>query len=159
MAIDVYLLALLVGIFAGFRTMAAPAAVSWAARIGALDLQGTSLAFLGHALTPWIFTAFALGELVVDQLPSTPSRKAAAPFVGRVASGGLCGAALGISAGSAGVGLLLGVFGAALGTLGGYELRRRLAAKFRKDRPAALLEDALTITGLLFVVLALTSLG
>src|SRR5690242_13108164 len=57
MAFDVYLLALLVGIFAGFRSMAAPAAVSWAARLGALDLRGTTLAFFGQTWTPWIFTA------------------------------------------------------------------------------------------------------
>jgi uncharacterized membrane protein len=159
MPLDVYLLAHLVGIFAGFRSMAAPAAVSWAARTGALDLHGTPLAFLGYAWTPWIFTVAALFELIVDQLPSTPSRKALAPFAGRVVSGGLCGAALGLSVDSPGTGLLLGVLGALLGTFGGYELRRRLASKFRRDRPAALLEDAVTIGGLSFVVVALASLG
>ena len=61
-------------VIAGLRAMTAPAAVSWAARVGWLDLAPTGLAFLGYAFTPWIFTALALGELVTDQLPTTPSR-------------------------------------------------------------------------------------
>ena len=67
-------LALLIGVVAGMRAMTAPAAVSWAARLGRFDLSGTWLAFLGYAWTPWILTACALGELITDQLPSTPSR-------------------------------------------------------------------------------------
>ena len=46
--------ALVIGIVAGLRAMTAPAAVSWAAPLGWLPLQGTSLAFLGHAPAPWI---------------------------------------------------------------------------------------------------------
>jgi uncharacterized membrane protein len=158
-AIAIYCLALLVGIFAGGRAMAAPAAVSWAAHFGWLNLHGTWLAFLGRAYAPWVFTLFAISELVTDQLPSTPSRKVPAQFVARILSGALCGAAVGASIGSSAGGLLAGVLGAVLGTLGGYELRRRLAAAFHKDRPAALLEDGAVIVGLLFVVLALASLA
>ena len=51
-----YVLAFLIGLVAGLRAMTAPAAVSWAARLGWLNLQGTPLAFLGAAVTPWIFT-------------------------------------------------------------------------------------------------------
>ena len=69
------LLAFLIGIVAGMRAMTAPAAISWAARLGQLSLAGTWLAFLGYAWTPWILTLLAAGELVTDQLPSTPSRK------------------------------------------------------------------------------------
>jgi uncharacterized membrane protein len=43
--------------------------------MGRLSLSGTWLAFLGYAWTPWILTVLAAGELVTDQLPSTPSRK------------------------------------------------------------------------------------
>ena len=70
----ILLLALVIGIVAGLRAMTAPAAVSWAARAGWLDLGGTWLAFMGHAFTPWILTVLALAELVTDQLPTTPSR-------------------------------------------------------------------------------------
>src|SRR5580693_2915113 len=70
-----YGLALLAGIVAGSRTFTAPAAVSWAARLGYLNLDGSWLAFMGYAWTPWIFTLLAIVEMVGDQLPSTPSRK------------------------------------------------------------------------------------
>jgi uncharacterized membrane protein len=153
-----YALALLAGILAGFRSLSAPAAVSWAARLGALNLQGTLLAFLGQAFTPWILTALAIGELVTDQLPSTPSRKQPIPFAARVTSGALSGAAIGTSVGSWAGGLVTGALGAVIGTLGGYELRRRLARAFHRDRPAALVEDTATIVGICFVVFALMSL-
>ena len=84
-----YGLALLAGIVAGSRTFTAPAAVSWAARLGHLDLDGSWLAFMGYAWTPWIFTALALVELVIDQLPSTPSRKVPMQFGARLVSGAL----------------------------------------------------------------------
>jgi uncharacterized membrane protein len=45
-------------------------------------------------------------------------------------------------------GLGAGVLGAVLGTLGGYEARRRLvAANGGRDLPVALAEDALAIIG------------
>jgi hypothetical protein len=68
------LLALLIGIVAGMRAMTAPVAVSWAAQLGQLSLSGTWLAFLGYVWTAWVLTLFAAGELITDQLPSTPSR-------------------------------------------------------------------------------------
>jgi uncharacterized membrane protein len=158
MAIAVLLLALLVGIVAGLRSMFAPAAVSWAARLGALKLQGTWLAFLGYRYTPWILTVLAVGELVADLQPTTPSRKSPMPFAARLVSGGISGAALGISIHSWVGGLVAGVVGAVIGTLGGYEARQRLAAAFHKDRPAALVEDSAAIVVLLFVVLLAASL-
>ncbi|HEY1434389.1 MAG TPA: DUF4126 domain-containing protein, partial [Thermoanaerobaculia bacterium] len=44
----VLVLAFLIGVVAGLRVMTAPAAVSWAARLGWLHLEGTPLAFLGY---------------------------------------------------------------------------------------------------------------
>jgi hypothetical protein len=81
---SVLFLAFAIGIITGLRSMTAPAAVSWAARIMWLNLAQTPLAFLGYAATPFIFTVLAIGELVVDKLPRTPSRKKPGPFVGRV---------------------------------------------------------------------------
>jgi uncharacterized membrane protein len=135
--------------------MLAPAAVSWAARLGWLDVHGTWLAFFARPLTPWIFTLLALGELVTDQLPSTPSRKSPMQLAGRVISGGLCGAAFTAAAGPWINGLLLGMFGAVVGTLLGYRLRQRLAAAFHRDRPAALFEDAVALAGACLVAMAL----
>jgi uncharacterized membrane protein len=155
----VYVLALLVGVLAGLRALAAPAAVSWAARFGVLKVHGTPLAFLGQAATPWLFTLFALFELVTDQLPSTPRRTVPMQFAARVLSGGLCGAAVGLSYGVPLGGLLAGAIGAVFGTLVGYRVRTRLAAAFHRDRPAALIEDATTIGGLVLIVLALASIA
>jgi uncharacterized membrane protein len=149
------LLALLLGVLAGLRTMSALAAVSWAARLGWLELHGSRLAFLGNAFTPWVLTVAAVLELVTDQLPTTPSRKTPVQFVARVASGALCGAAVGSSVGQTLIGLGLGIVGAVIGTLGGFEVRRRLATLFHRDRPAAFLEDAVAIAGVLVALVAL----
>jgi uncharacterized membrane protein len=149
------LLALLMGVVAGLRTMTAPAAVSWAAHSGWLDLGSTWLAFLGYAWTPWIMSALALMELVTDQLPSTPSRTVPMQFGARIVSGALSGAAIGVAGGSPGCGLASGIVGAVIGTLGGRAGRARLAAAFGNDRPAALIEDAVAIGGALVIVAVL----
>lgn len=151
----VFLLSLLIGIVAGLRSMLAPAAVSWAARLGWLDLVPTSLAFLGYAFTPWILTAFALGELVADQLPTTPSRTIPVSFGARILTGGFSGAAIGAASGALGIGAIGGMLGGVIGTLGGYAFRARLAAAFGRDRPAALIEDAVAIGGAFLVLVAL----
>ena len=147
-----YLLAFLIGLVAGLRAMTAPAAVSWAARLGWLNLEGTPLAFLGAAVTPWIFTVAAIGELVNDKLPKTGSRKAPPAFIARIVMGALCGAAVGASAHALAAGLVLGALGAVAGTLGGYELRARLARAAGKDLPIALLEDAIAIALAFWIV-------
>ena len=78
---SVLLWAFVIGIVAGLRVFTAPAAVSWAARLGWLHLAETPLAFLGAAVTPWIFTLLALFELYNDQRPGTGSRKAPPSFI------------------------------------------------------------------------------
>jgi len=148
-------LALLIGIIAGLRAMTAPAAVSWAAYLGWLPLGGTPLAFLGHVAAPYVLTALAIGELVTDQLPRTPSRKVPAQFGTRILSGGLAGAALGAPGSMLVVGLLAGVVGAVIGTLGGAAGRARLASALGRDLPAALIEDAIAIVGAVLIVGAL----
>ena len=150
-----YLLALLIGVVAGLRSMTAPALVSWAARLGWLPLAGTWLAFLGSAWTPLILTLFALGELIVDKLPSTPSRKAPPGFAARIVTGGVSGAAITTAGGGMMGGLIAGIVGAIIGTLGGHAFRARLAAAFGRDRPAALIEDVVAIGGALLIVMAL----
>ena len=148
-------LAFAMGVIAGLRTMTAPAAVSWAARSGWLDLSSSSLAFLGYAYTPWVLTALALVELVTDQLPSTPSRTVPVQFGARLVSGALCGAAMGAPSGSLSLGLAAGVAGAVAGTLGGRAARGKLASAFGSDPPAAFLEDAVAIGGAALIVMAL----
>lgn len=149
------LLAVLIGIVAGLRTMTAPAAVSWAAALGWLPLQDTPLAFLGFTWTPYVLTVLAIGEFVTDLLPATPSRKVPVQFGARLASGALCGAAIGAPAGMLVGGLVAGVIGAIIGTLGGAKARTALAGAFGKDLPAALVEDVVAIAGAFLIVTSL----
>ena len=148
-----FILAFLIGVVAGLRSMTAPAAVSWAARLGWLHLENTWLAFLGFAATPYAVSVLAIAELIADKLPKTPSRKAPAPFIGRIVIGALCGAALGASGQVLIGGLLAGALGAVGGTLGGYEFRTRLVRAIGgNDLPIALLEDAIAIGGAVLIV-------
>src|ERR1043166_4207836 len=110
-----YLLAFIYGVVAGLRSMTAPAAVSWAARLGWLHLENTPLAFLGFAATPYILSLFAIAELIIDKLPKTPSRKTLAPFTARIVTGALSGAALGAPSGALPGGLLAGALGGVAG--------------------------------------------
>ncbi|QNH23114.1 hypothetical protein HEP73_04065 [Xanthomonas sp. GW] len=137
--------ALLIGIVAGLRAMTAPAVVSWAASLGVLPLVGTPLAFLGWRFTPWIVSLLAVGELVTDQLPGTPSRKVPVQFGTRIVMGGLCGAAVGMGGGLWVAAMVAGALGAVLGTYGGAVARAAMARHFGRDLPAALLEDAAAI--------------
>ncbi|HYV62198.1 MAG TPA: DUF4126 family protein [Bryobacteraceae bacterium] len=147
------ILAFFIGVIGGLRAMTAPAAVSWAARLGWLHLESTWLAFLGFVATPYVFSALAIGELITDQLPSTPSRKVPVQFGTRIFVGALCGAALGAASDALIGGLLAGVLGAIAGTLGGYEFRSRVVKAIGgNDLPIALLEDAIAIGGALLVI-------
>lgn len=147
-----YLFAFLIGIVAGLRSLTAPAVVSWAARLGWLHLEGTALAFLGYAATPYIITLLAIAELIADKLPKTPSRKAPGSFIFRMITGGLSGAALGAARHGLLGGLIAGVLGAIAGTLLGYEFRARLVKAIGgKDLPIALLEDAIAIGGAFWI--------
>ena len=137
--------ALVLGIVCGLRTMTAPAVTSWAARMGLLAVSGTPMAFMGFKYMPIILSLLAIGELINDKLPNTPSRKVPPQFIARIISGCLVGATVGAAAGSLTGGLLAGALGAVVGTLGGAAIRRRLAKAFGKDLPAALLEDVAAI--------------
>jgi uncharacterized membrane protein len=148
-----YLLAFLIGVVAGLRSMTPLAAVSWAARWGWLHLENTPLAFLGLAATPYIFSLLAIAELINDKLPKTPSRKALGPFAFRIITGAFSGAAIGASSGALAGGLVAGAVGGVAGTLGGYEFRSRLVkATGGKDLPVALLEDAIAICAAFWIV-------
>ena len=150
----IFLLALLIGVVAGLRTMTAPAAVAWAARLGVLHLDGTWLGFLGAAWTPWVLSVLALGEYLGDLLPATPSRTTPPQFGARLVSGAACGAAMGFSGGGWLGGLVAGLIGAAIGTVGGAAARKRLAMAVSRV-PAGLVEDGVAIVLGAVVVVAL----
>jgi uncharacterized membrane protein len=150
---SIYVLAFLIGVVGGLRALTPLAAVSWAARLGWLHLDNTWLAFLGFAATPYIVSVLAIGELINDKLPKTPSRKAPPGFIARIVTGTLCGAAFGMASQSLVGAAVAGAIGAVAGTLGGYEFRSRLArATGGKDLPIALLEDVIAVGGAFLIV-------
>ncbi len=149
----IYLLSFLIGVVAGLRALTPLAAVSWAAHLGWLHLENTWLAFLGYAATPYILSLLAIGELINDKLPKTPSRKAPPGFIARIVTGALSGAAVAAASQSLIGGLHAGAIGAVAGTLGGYEFRSRLVKAIGgKDLPIALLEDAIAVASAFFIV-------
>lgn len=120
-----------IGFVAGLRSMTAPAAIALSAK--------------KPGFARYLVPALALGELVADKLPATPSRKEPLPFAGRIVSGAICGALLGARRGELTAGLFAGAAGAVAGTLGGARVRSALATQLDADLPAALVEDAAAI--------------
>lgn len=154
-------LGLLIGIVAGLRAMTPLAAVAWGAFLGWIVIAdgmviSDYLGWLGSWITVAVFTVLAVGELVTDQLPKTPSRKVPMQFIARLITGAFAGAVIGANYGHWLSGLGAGMIGAVLGTLGGAEGRSRLvAANGGKDLPVALAEDVLAVVlGFLAVYLA-----
>ncbi len=148
---SIILRASLIGAVAGLRTVTAPAAISWAAWSGTLPLRGTRLFFLGKTVSPFVFTALAIGELVTDKRPNTPSRLVPYQLGARLVSGALCGAAIGAARGKPVRGLVAGATGAAAGALAGSALRSTSSRAIGSDWPGALLEDAIATAGAVLI--------
>ncbi|HEY0350493.1 MAG TPA: DUF4126 family protein [Gemmatimonadales bacterium] len=144
-----------IGFVAGLRSLTAPAAVSWAAHLGWLDLQDTRLAFVGSTLAVVILTLAALAEYVADKLPTTPKRTLPGPLIGRMVLGGFSGACLTLSANQSWLpGAIAGAIGGLIGAFAGYETRRRLVTGLKvKDLFVAIPEDLIAI-GLAFLLVA-----
>jgi len=150
----VLLLAFLIGVISGLRTMTGPTVVAWAANRNWLNLDSSWLAFMGSTIVAVLFTVAALGELVVDKLPSTPSRTATVGLIARSVFGGLSGAAVAAAgAQSIALGVVLGVAGAITGAFAGYEARKRIVRALKvPDFVIAVVEDAIAIGGGLLIV-------
>jgi uncharacterized membrane protein len=147
------LFAFLIGLFAGLRSLTAPATTAWAAYLGWLKLQGP-LALIGSIPSVAIFTLLAVVELVADKLPKTPNRTSPAGLIARIVMGGLTGACV---AAGGGQGIFLGaIFGAAAGVVGcfgGYWARTSLVkALHTRDLYFAVIEDLVAIVGCLWVL-------
>jgi uncharacterized membrane protein len=150
---DVLVLAFLIGVIAGLRSLTAPAAVAWAG-YGRGILAHTSFHFMGTLTAAIIFTVLAVVELITDQLPSTPSRLAAPGLIARIITGGLSASCLAAAeAQSIAVGAVLGAVGGVAGAFLGYGVRTHLVKGHKiPDLPVALLEDAVAIGGAIFIV-------
>ena len=150
----VLLVAFLLGVLAGYRALTPPAIVAWAVHVHWLRFDGTPLSFLGSTTALVILTVLALGELVRDKLPGTPSRTKLAGLVPRIVTGAFCGACVGVASHQAvALGALAGAVGGIAGCFGGYQARVRLVkALGTPDFVVAVLEDLVTIGGSLFLV-------
>jgi uncharacterized membrane protein len=122
--------------------MSGPAFVARAARDGRISVKGTHLSFLASPRVATVLTIFQAGELVGDKLPSTPSRTALPPLLGRAGAGVLVGAA--VSEGRRPVAnALLGAGAAVAAAFVGERLRAAVGEKTgAPDALVALLEDA-----------------
>lgn len=155
----VLLLALLIGVVAGLRSLTAPAVVAWAAFLTWFNLHGTWANWVGNTVTVVVLTLLAVVELVTDKLPKTPPRTSPPGFGARIIMGAFAGAVVGTVWGYRWGGLGAGIIGAVLGTLGGYQARKRLVAAIGgQDLPIALLEDAVAILGGFAIVAAVANL-
>ena len=136
------------GAITGLRSTAGPAVLSRSIADGRVEgLEGTPFAVLG---SPGVSTALRLmeiGEMVVDKLPVTPSRTSPPPLLGRMASGGLVGAALFASENRrAAAGGVLGAAAALVSAYAGERLRLRAAEKLGVPDPVvAFFEDGLVL--------------
>jgi uncharacterized membrane protein len=95
----------------------------------------------------------AIGELVNDKLPKTPSRLVPPQFITRIVTSALCGLAIGLSGHGLIIGMVAGIIGSLAGTFGGAKVRSLLAKTFGRDLPFALLEDAIALGIAAFAVL------
>jgi len=105
----------------------------------------------------------AVGELVADKLPGTPSRVGVGPLAGRIVAGAIAGLAIDTVDGGRDrhtrrapsarrdqrlQAAALGVLGALVGSYAGYFVRKGVvSATGRPDWCVALIEDAATLTG------------
>lgn len=140
---------ILIGLVAGMRSMTPLAAVSEAARRGALPADNGAPALLSHPLVAAATKAVAAGELWGDKLKSAPDRIVPLGMLARVITGAVAGAALAPRR-QAVLGGLLGAtaaIGASYLTFGA-----RMAAIRRFGQTSTgLVEDAITLgaTGLI----------
>lgn len=147
------LLAFLIGIFAGLRSLTPPAAVAWAVHLGWIRLA-RPLSLIGSLPAVIILSVFAITEIIVDKLPNTPNRTAPLGLIARIVTGGLTGACVSVGGGRpALVGAALGVAGGIVGCFGGYQARVQLVKSLRQpDFNIALVEDLIAMGGSLFIV-------
>src|SRR6185503_8136945 len=147
------LLAFLIGLFAGLRSLTPPAALAWAVYLGWLRLARPP-SLIGSLPAVIILSLLAIGEVIYDKLPNTPNRTAPPGLIGRIVTGGFTGACVSLGGGkSALVGAGLGVIGGIVGCFAGFHARARLVRSLRQpDFNVALLEDLIAIAGSLFIV-------
>jgi uncharacterized membrane protein len=135
-----------IGMLSGLRALSPIAVICWLAMLQ--RLHGW-VSFVGSRVAVGIFSLGAVGELISDKLPKTPSRLKQPGFSIRIVTGAFCGLILATAAPFSLIGgALLGAIGAVAGSYLGYFARSRITANFGlPDLPVALVEDVICIAG------------
>ena len=139
---------LCVGIIAGMRSASAPAiACHVLSKNKSNELTNSSLKFMESENLATVLKVLAIGELIVDKLPSTPPRIKPAGISARVISGALSTAAISkANRNSAITGAVLGSAAALASTFFFYFLRKKMGEKFKIYDPIlGVIEDILVI--------------
>ncbi|MFD3519850.1 hypothetical protein [Streptomyces sp. NPDC058653] len=131
----------LMGVVSGLRSQLGTGAVALTTTPGE---RARPASFFAGVWAKRVTAATAVGEMVGDKLPTTPSRLSPSGITFRMAFGALAASALASREPGhpPAVPAALGAAGALAGTLGGAYWRRTVAKSGRPDWPAALLEDA-----------------
>ena len=79
-----------IGVLSGLRALSPIAVLCWLALLHRLPLTGWA-SFVGSKVAVVVFSLGAVGELISDKLPKTPSRLKQPGFTVRIVLGGLCG--------------------------------------------------------------------
>jgi uncharacterized membrane protein len=145
----VYVHSATLGFVAGLRSQTPFAVLSLLRHGNAEDHASLSspLQYLNTPAARVITSILALGELVGDKLPSTPSRLAPAPLAGRLIIGTLVGWAISRQANQSPIlGAILGAVGAASGSVAGYYARTWLGKVTKLPSPVlGIFEDILAL--------------
>ncbi len=149
------LLVLCLGALCGLRTFTPLAVLTIAVHRDSLTLAGTPFAFLATMTAHIIIVLLAISELVMDKLPNTPSRLRPAGLIGRALLGAITAVAFAFAHHhSIVLPLILGTFGAFLGSFIGHRFRTGLVRALKlPDLPVALLEDAICIAGSFLILM------
>jgi uncharacterized membrane protein len=142
-----------IGFFTGLRAMTPVAVLCWMTMLGRIPTAHGWMSFVANKISVGVFSLAALGELVGDKLPNTPSRTQLPGLGARIVFGALCAIILASSTDlSIYLAGALGAVGGIAGTYAGWFVRTRSVAALRcPDLPVALVEDAIAIAGSIFV--------
>ncbi len=145
----VYVRSAALGFVGGLRSITPFAALSLLRHGNAEDAASPAspLQYLDTPAARIITSVLALGELVGDKLPFTPSRLSPGPLAGRLIIGALVGWSICRQANrSPLLGAALGALGAASGSAAGYYARTWLGKVTKLPSPVlGILEDALAL--------------
>jgi uncharacterized membrane protein len=131
------------GVIAGMRATSAPVLLGrHFCKQPVKALERSTFGWICSPAAATVLTIMAIGETVVDKLPSTPDRIAVPGLIGRGLSGALAGAVLNkASGGKMPAAPLVGLAAAIGSSFASFYLRKELAKKL-PDKIVALMEDA-----------------